>query len=68
MKLRRIYMLDHHNTTVDDVEIYLMLTLHTHDAMELREVVDIHYMDDIHKDTENMVKNVKVEELSEARC
>ena len=42
-------MLDHHDAIVGDVEIYLMLALHTHDAVEMKEVADIH------KDTKNMV-------------
>lgn len=59
-------MLDHRDAIVNDVKIYLILTLHIHNAMKIKRIMDIHYIDNIHKDIENMIKNVKVEELSKA--
>src|SRR5208282_4802833 len=55
MKLRRIYIFDHHNMIINDIKIYLILILYIHDIMKLREIMNIHYINNIHKNIENMI-------------
>ena len=64
MKLRRIYILNHHNITINNIKIYLILILYIYDIMKLGKIMNIHYMNNIYKDIENMMKNVKIEKLS----
>ena len=48
---------------MNNMKIYLMLILYIHDIVKLRKVIDIHYMNDIYKNIENMMKNIKIEKL-----